>query len=132
MVAGFVMSIEPYVADRHRILRGDREAKRSTTMPRLITEYVAGEPYEYYALGRYVVRAKGVCGGKPTFKYTRIEVAGALWRINAGEGIDSIVDGHCGRVPREAISEAIHLADKFGGNLNRRLSHKKFLKVLAA
>lgn len=38
-------------------------------MAELMTEIVGGEPYEYYPLGEYVVRAPGVCGGRPTFKY---------------------------------------------------------------
>jgi hypothetical protein len=42
-------------------------------MPELITEIVSGEHYQYCSLGDYVVRAVGVCGGRPTFKYTRIE-----------------------------------------------------------
>jgi hypothetical protein len=35
-------------------------------MSNLITEVVNGEPYQYYPLGAYVVRAVGVCGGRPT------------------------------------------------------------------
>jgi uncharacterized protein (DUF433 family) len=79
-------------------------------MPKLVTEMVGGELYQYYPLGEYVVRAPGVCGGRPTFKYTRIEVAGTLERLAAGENIDDIVAGYHGRVSREAIVEAIHLA----------------------
>ena len=45
-------------------------------MSALMTEMVGGEPYQYYPLGDYVVRAVGVCGGRPTFKYTRIEITG--------------------------------------------------------
>jgi len=41
---------------------------------RLVRETRGGEPYEYYALGEYVVVAPGVCGGRPTFKGTRLEV----------------------------------------------------------
>jgi uncharacterized protein (DUF433 family) len=102
-------------------------------MPRRrITEYVGGEPYEYSPLGEYVVRAKGVCGGKPTFKYTRIEIAGTLSRIDAGESIDSIVKGYRGRVPREAILEAMEIAGKLGKKLNKRLPTKKSSKRVAA
>lgn len=88
-------------------------------MPKRVTESVGGEPYEYYPLGKYVVRAKGVCAGKPTFKYTRIEIAGTLSRIASGETIDAIVDGYRGRVPREAILEAIEIASKLGKKPNR-------------
>ncbi|MEW6114960.1 MAG: DUF433 domain-containing protein, partial [Thermodesulfobacteriota bacterium] len=91
-------------------------------MTKLITEFVGGEPYEYYPLGKHVVRAKGICGGKPTFKYTRIEIAGTLTRIDAGESIDSIVRGYRGRVPREAILEAIQVSKELGKKLKRSLS----------
>ena len=39
----------------------------------LVYEIVGGETYEYYPLGKYVVAAPKVCGGRPTFKYTRLE-----------------------------------------------------------
>ncbi len=75
----------------------------------LITEIIGSEPYTYYPLGEYVVRAVGVCGGRPTFKYTRIEVTGTLERLAAGENIDDIVAGYRGRVPREAILEGARI-----------------------
>jgi len=71
---------------------------------------VNGEPYEYYPLGEYIVAASDVCGGRPTFKYTRIEVAGLLDRLSAGETMEHLVWGYQGRVPREAIEEALMLA----------------------
>ncbi|HEX6292257.1 MAG TPA: DUF433 domain-containing protein [Herpetosiphonaceae bacterium] len=74
-----------------------------------VTEMVGGEPYHYYPLGQYVVRAIGVCGERPTFKYTRIEITGVLERLTAGETIDDIVQGFQGRVSREAIEEAAHI-----------------------
>ena len=77
--------------------------------PILVREQVGGEPYEYYALGKHVVVAPGVCGGRPTFKYTRIEIAGTLERLAAGESVDEIVAGYRGRVSREAIIEAIQI-----------------------
>lgn len=78
-------------------------------MTALVTEIVGGDPYQYYPLGAYVVRAIGICGGRPTFKYTRIEIAGALERLAAGESIPAIARGYGGRVPIEAIVEAIQL-----------------------
>lgn len=83
-------------------------------------EIYGGEPYEYVSLGEHVVSAVGVCGGEPTFKYTRILISGMLDRRAAGENIDSIVRGYRGRVSREAITEAILLAD---GSLNIRRQH---------
>ena len=78
-------------------------------MTRVMTEILNGEPYQYYPLGKHVVRAVGVCGGRPTFKYTRIEIAGTLDRLAAGESLDEIVAGYLGRVSREAIIEAIQI-----------------------
>ena len=78
-------------------------------MSKLITEIVGGEPYQYYPLGEYVVRAVGVCGERPTFKYTRIEATGTLERLAAGESIDEIVKGYRGKVSSEAIIEAARL-----------------------
>src|SRR6266545_7051495 len=76
---------------------------------KLITEVVNGEPYQYYPMGEYVVRAVGVCGGRPTFKYSRIEITGALDRIAAGESLEGIVAGYGGRISREAVMEAIRV-----------------------
>jgi len=78
-------------------------------MATLVREIVDGELYLYYPLGDYVVRAVGVCGGRPTFKHTRIEITGTLERLAASESIDAIVKGYRGRVSREAIIEAARL-----------------------
>jgi len=72
-----------------------------------VTEIVGGETYDYVPLGEYVVRAVGVCGGRPTFKYTRIEITGALERLAGGEKVESLVAGYRGRVSREAVLEAM-------------------------
>jgi uncharacterized protein (DUF433 family) len=78
-------------------------------MAELTTEMVGGEPYLYYPLGDYIVRAMGVCGGRPTFKYTRIEITGTIERLAAGESLEVIVEGYGGRVSREAILEAVRV-----------------------
>lgn len=78
-------------------------------MDKLKTEIVGGESYQYYPLGKYVVRAPEVCGGRPTFKYTRIEITGTLERLAAGENLDAIIKGYRGTVAREAMIEAIRL-----------------------
>jgi len=78
-------------------------------MTELITEMVSDERYQYYPLSENVVRAIGVCDGRPTFKYTRIEITGTLERLAAGETIDNIVAGYRGRVTHEAIFEAVRL-----------------------
>jgi uncharacterized protein (DUF433 family) len=78
-------------------------------MEQPVTEIIAGETYQYFPLSENIVRAMGVCGGRPTFKYTRIEIAGTLDRLAAGESLEDIVAGYRGRVPRGAIEEAIRL-----------------------
>jgi len=88
----------------------------------LVTEIIGGEPYEYYPMGDYVVRAKGICGGRPTFKYTRIEVARILGML-VSDSIDSVVKDYGGRLSREAILEAVKLAHK---------PHRKSSKLVAA
>ena len=79
-------------------------------MRQLVRETVGDEPYEYYPLGDYIVAAPDVCGGRPTFKYTRIEVEVVLDLLAAGESMDRLVENFQGRVPREAIEEALKLA----------------------
>jgi uncharacterized protein (DUF433 family) len=87
-------------------------------MAEFITEIVGRESYQYYPLGEHIVRAVGVCGERPTFKYTRIEITGPLERLAAGETIDDIVKGYEGRVSREAIVEAFNLvATQFSQSL---------------
>jgi len=77
----------------------------------LVREIYGGEPYEYYPLGRYVVAAPGVCGGRPTFKYTRLEAGFMLDRLAHGETIEELVDAYLeSGLTREAIEEAISLA----------------------
>jgi uncharacterized protein (DUF433 family) len=85
---------------------------RSKKNGNLVTEVVGGELYQYYPLGEHVVRAIGVCGGRPTFKYTRIEVTGTLERLAAGESLDDVVAGYRERVSREAILEAGRIVTK--------------------
>lgn len=78
----------------------------------MVQEMVGGEVYEFMPLGECIVRAVGVCGGRPTFKYTRVEVEGILDRLAAGESVDNIVTGFNGRISREAILEAINIAKR--------------------
>ena len=78
----------------------------------LVREMVGGEWYEYIPLGKFVVSAPAVCRGRPTFKYTRIEVAGVLERLAAGHAIETLITDSRGRLSREAIAESATLAAK--------------------
>jgi uncharacterized protein (DUF433 family) len=74
----------------------------------LVREVRGGEAYAYYPLGEYVVAAPGVCGGRPTFKGTRMEAAAALSLMAAGYSMDQIAQRF--EVTQLAVAEAIHLA----------------------
>jgi uncharacterized protein (DUF433 family) len=76
----------------------------------LVHEIVGGEPYEYYPLSEYIVAAPGVCGGRPTFKYTRIDVRHALRQLSAGRSPERVAEIY--RVPVEAVREALALAEQ--------------------
>lgn len=77
---------------------------------RRVKEIIGGRPYEYFSLGKYVVSARSVCRGRPTFKYTRIEVAGVLERLAAGHPVKDLIAGYKGHVTQAAIEEAATLA----------------------
>ena len=80
--------------------------------PSTVREDINGVVYEYVPLGKYIVSAPGICRGRPTFKNTRIEVAGVLSLLETGQSIDEIVADYEGRVPRKGIQEALALAAK--------------------
>ncbi len=77
---------------------------------KLVREVVGGEPYEYYPVGRYIVIAPGVCGGRPTFKYTRIDVRHALGLLAAGRTVERVAEAY--KIPVAAVKEALTLAAK--------------------
>jgi uncharacterized protein (DUF433 family) len=83
---------------------------------KMVREEIDGQVYEYFPLGKYVVSAPGVCRGRPTFKFTRIEVAGILDRLAGGDSIDDLVRNFQGRFSRKALEEAINLAAKASSN----------------
>jgi uncharacterized protein (DUF433 family) len=57
--------------------------------------------------------APGVCGGRPTFKYTRLEISAILAEIAAGLSIDeALLTYDRSQLSRQAIREAIQLADR--------------------
>jgi len=89
---------------------------------KLVREIVGEESYEYYPLGQYIVAAPGMCGGRPTFKYTRIDVRHALGLLAAGHTVEQVA--HSYDLLIEAVQEALKLAarafDRQGGRLVRR------------
>jgi len=83
----------------------------ATQSGELVQEMVGGELYEYYPLGKYIVRAPGVCGGRPTFKYTRLEPSMILAQLSLGRTVEDLLRSYDGsKISAEAIYEAIYLA----------------------
>ncbi len=77
----------------------------------LTRELVDGEWYEYVSLGKHVVAAPGICGGRPTFKYTRLEVSVILDLLAAGWSVKKILYNYSDSdISAEAIKEAVQLA----------------------
>lgn len=88
-----------------------RERNRPTFGLKLVRESRAGNDYEYYPLGRYVVIARGICGDRPTFKGTRVEVETILDCLRSGRSIEDTILSYPS-VSRPAIQEAIRLAGR--------------------
>ena len=85
-----------------------------STFPGLRRERVGGDDYEYYAIGEYIVIAPGVCGGRPTFKGTRLDVLHILPYLLAGEDARAIAERFGDLVGESAIEEARRLLDERG------------------
>ena len=62
------------------------------------------------ALGRFIVADAAICGGKPTFRGTRILVADILAQVARGMAWETIVEEWRGAVSMDAIAEAVQLA----------------------
>jgi uncharacterized protein (DUF433 family) len=63
-------------------------------------------------LGRYIVADLEICHGKPTFLGTRIMVAQVLKQVAKGMPWDAITAEWRGNVTKEAIAEAVELAQR--------------------
>lgn len=79
----------------------------------LARELFGGEIYAYYPLGQHIVAAPGVCGGRPTFKYTRLEVSVILSYLAQGATIDAVLKDYWrSKITPDAVQEAIQLASQ--------------------
>lgn len=63
-------------------------------------------------LGRYIIADPEICHGKPTFLGTRIMVTQVLKQVANGMSWDAITAEWRGTVSKEAISEAVELAQR--------------------
>ncbi len=86
---------------------------KKSNKTKLVREIVAGEVYEYYPLGKHIVSAPAVCSGRPTFKYTRLEVSTILARLAKGQTVEYVIQAYAlSRLTPAAVAEAIRLADR--------------------
>ena len=71
----------------------------------LVREFLDDRAYEYYPLGEYVVAARGVCGGRPTLKYTRMDARWVMAYLKLGRTAEELAETH--GVPVAAIHEVV-------------------------
>ena len=82
--------------------------ERKATKLKLVRETFNGDPYEYYPLGKHVVAARGVCGGRPTIKYHRLDARHIIGFLKRGDTPQQIARNY--RIPVAAVHEAVELA----------------------
>jgi uncharacterized protein (DUF433 family) len=94
---------------------------------------------EAVELGKYIVADPRVCHGKPTFKGTRIMVFQVLEQVAYGTPWERIVWSWRGKVPMEAVTEAVKLAsewfhdkDVYQSHVNHRREHLRARSLAAA
>ena len=64
------------------------------------------------ALGRYIVCDPAICHGRPTFRGTRIFVNDVLIDVSRGLAWEVIIERWHNSISKEAISEAVRLANE--------------------
>ena len=88
-----------------------RKTAASVSVPEWVHEEIDGVSYDYLPLGKYVVAARGVCGGRPTITYRRLDARHVLAFFNRGDGVRQIADEY--RIAVEAVEEVIRLSSIF-------------------
>ena len=77
----------------------------------LVTETLGEYPYEYYPLGKHIVAARGVCGGRPSVKYRRLDARHIIGRLERGDSKRRVARDY--RITLAVVNEAIELASVF-------------------
>lgn len=85
--------------------------KQNAATLELVKEVYGGDPYEYLPLGEYVVAARGVCGGRPTLKYTRMDARWVMMYLQEGDTPEELAQRH--KVPVAAIHEVVELSSTY-------------------
>ncbi len=78
---------------------------------KLVREILHGEAYEYYPLGKHIVAAPGVCGGRPTIKYHRLDALHIIGFLERGDSPKQVARNY--RTPLPAVREAVELASLY-------------------
>ncbi len=76
-----------------------------------VTEIYGGEEYVFLPLGKYLVAAPGICGGRPTIKYHRLDARWILVYLEQGISKQKLAQQFA--VPLAAIEEVIALQNSF-------------------
>jgi uncharacterized protein (DUF433 family) len=63
-------------------------------------------------VGQYIVADPEICHGKPTFSGTRIMVSQVLEQVASGMVWEAIIEEWRGSITKEAIAEAVRLANQ--------------------
>lgn len=106
------MSVNDYL---QRLLKMKGEETDDSSLTEVIEE-INGGKYEYLPLGKYVVAARGVCGGRPTIKYRRLDARHVLALIKIGETPDQVASEY--GIPVAAVEEVITLATQYDYETN--------------
>jgi uncharacterized protein (DUF433 family) len=64
------------------------------------------------ALGRYIVADPAICHGQPVFRGTRILVSDVLEQLASGMCWEAIIEEWHGALTKQAIAEAVRLAQE--------------------
>jgi len=88
-----------------------RKVKKGKLDLPLLKERVADREIEYYPLGKYLAIVPGVCGGRPTVKFTRIDARAIIGALKRGDTPRQIAEAFS--IPRGAIDEAVRLAELY-------------------
>lgn len=112
--------------ERRRSKAAKQAAKRQAVTPsphNLVREVRGGSIYEYYPVGKYVVIAPGVCGGRPTVKGHRLDARWVLGSVKSGKSAAQVARDY--KIPVAAVKEVIALQDALDYEQNYTPSRKK-------
>lgn len=88
-----------------------RKLKRPLLDLPLLKERVGETEIAYYPLGKHLAVMPGVCGGRPTVKFTRIDARAIIGALQRGDSPELIADDF--DIPLGAIDEAVQLAEQY-------------------